>query len=196
MKFARKLRWAHHSFLGRIIAFLARLQRRAAPTDVESAEDEDEDDAFEPLTAEQHAAIARAAPKVRGRVIETLLPDDDTPEARPASECIDLERADTDKRNLREKPVEDPGLALSDAAVAWQDSPERLLEKCGNETGPERESADPTQPPNAGPDEAAAALKAQADQRAEHLGNVLIGGIAIVMSVCFVVAVLAILFMK
>ena len=148
MKFKRNLRRTLHSALGRTIAFLTRLQRWVAPTDVESAEDED--DGFEPLTAEQHAVIRRAEPKGRGRVIATLLPDDGTADARLPSGIIDLER----------------------------------------------ESADPIQPPNAEPDKTTAALKAQADQRAEHLGNVLIGGIAIVMSVCFVVAVLAILFMK
>jgi len=188
------LRRTLHSALGRTIAFLTRLQRRVGPTDVESAEDEE--DAFEPLTAEQHAVIRRAEPKVRGRVIETLLPDDDTPEARPASECIDLERADTEKRKLCEKPVEDPDHALPDAGSAWQDSPEPLLERCGNEAGLGRESADPTQPPNAEPDEAAAALKAEAALRAEHLGNILIGGIALFSLVAFVIAMLAILFMK
>ena len=148
MKFKRKLPRTLHSALGRTIAFLTRLQRRVAPTDVESAEDEE--DLFEPLTAEQHAAIARAEPKRRGRVIATLLPDDGIPGARLTSEFIDLGR----------------------------------------------ESADPTRPPNAEPDEAAAALKAQAAQRAEHLGNVLIGGIALFMLVAFVIAMLAILFMK
>ena len=194
MKFKRKLPRTLHSALGRTIAFLTRLERRVAPIDVESAEDEE--DLFEPLTAEQHAAIARAEPRVRGRVIATLLPDDDTPEARPASECIDLERANTEKRKHREKLLEDAHHAMSDTGVAWQASPERLLEKCGNKAGIPRESADPTQPPNAEPDEAAAALKAQAARREARLGNIFIGSIVLLMLVCFVIAVLAILFMK
>ena len=161
MTFKRKLRWALHSFLGRTITILARLQGRLVPTGIEGAEDED--GAFEPLTAEQHAVIRRAEPKVRGRVVATLLPDDDIPGARLTSEFIDLERADTEKRRHREKLLEDPGRALPAPTTTGPGSSECPLERSSAEAGIVRESADSIQSSKAEPDEAAAALKAKAE---------------------------------
>ena len=76
MNIERKLRLPPDSILGRLVAFLARFRNRLVAPRTEHAEDDT--DEFEPLTPEQHAVIARAEPLERGRVIESLLPDEQT----------------------------------------------------------------------------------------------------------------------
>lgn len=85
MNAERKSRSPLHSVLGRLAAFLPRVRGKPVPAGTECAEDDTED--FQPLTPEQHAAVARAEPSRRGRVIESLLVDNGTLDvARPLGE--------------------------------------------------------------------------------------------------------------
>ncbi len=144
MNIERWLRLPPDSILGRLVAALARVRDRIFPTGTEHAEDDTDD--FQPLTPEQLAVIARAEPLERGRVIDSLLPDQRTIDAAAS---------------VKDRSDEEISAAISDI-----------------------ESSDE------------AALKAEAVARAEHLGNVFIGGIALFMLVAFAIAMLAILFMK
>lgn len=144
MSIERKFRVALDSFLGRLIDILGRGRSKLVPAGTEPVEDDTDD--FEPLTPEQLAVIARAEPLERGRVIESLLPDEQTLEAAQSVGHMSHEEIST---------------AVSDI-----------------------ESSDE------------AALKAEAARREARLGSIFFGSIVLLMLVAFVIAMLAILFMK